>query len=81
MRKNVIITYHMSKPGEVAETCITLPMSENVAKDVLENQELSQQVVGDGTSSGPLSVILNTLAELQGFKTANFCCAKEAEPF
>ena len=25
MRKNVCITYHMSKENEVAETCITIP--------------------------------------------------------
>ena len=40
MRKNVCITYHMSKENEVAETCITIPMDAAVADDVLANQEL-----------------------------------------
>ena len=44
MRKNVCITYHMSKENEVAETCITIPMDAAVADDVLSNQEHSRYV-------------------------------------
>ena len=50
MRKNVCITYHMSKENEVAETCITIPMDAAVADDVLSNQEHSRYVK-EGSSS------------------------------
>ena len=59
MRKNVCITYHMSKENEVAETCITIPMDAAVADDVLANQENSQYVKEGSSSITPIKQILN----------------------
>lgn len=47
--KHVCITYHMSLPGMDAETCITLPMTEENAKDLIANGEDS--VVYRGVSA------------------------------
>ncbi len=33
--KKVLITYHMTNGEEDAETCIALPMADEVAEDVL----------------------------------------------
>ena len=81
MRKNVCITYHMSKENEVAETCITLPMAEAVADDVLANQENSRYVKEGGSRITPVKQILNNLAKLQGYGDAHFCCAEERSTF
>ena len=34
--KHICITYHMKRDEEIAETCITLPMSEADADEVLQ---------------------------------------------
>ena len=34
--EHICITYHMKRDEEIAETCITLPMSEAVAEEVLQ---------------------------------------------
>ena len=34
--KKVCITYHMHFPGEEAESCITLPMEDEIADDILD---------------------------------------------
>ena len=36
--KHISITYHMSREGEIAETCIILPMEDQIASDILEHQ-------------------------------------------
>lgn len=77
MRKYVCITYHMNKENEVAETCITIPMDEMVADDVLANQEKSQYVKEGSFDITPVKRILSDLAELQGYRDAHFCCAEE----
>lgn len=77
MRKYVCITYHMNKENEVAETCITIPMDEEVANDVLAKQERSRYVKEGSSSITPVKQILNNLAKLQGYGDAHFCCAEE----
>ena len=39
--KHICITYHMTRPHEVAETCITIAMADGIAKDLLKKQENS----------------------------------------
>ena len=77
--KKVCITYHMTRPGEVAETCITLPLDDAIAKDLLKNQENSAYVVAPRSHKRPsIPALLNQLATLQGYDRATFCCAEEA---
>lgn len=75
--KNIIITYHMSRESEVAETCIKLPMQEHIADDILERQGDSQYVKQGSMSITAVKLILNNLAELQGYYDAAFCMAEE----
>ena len=66
--KHVCITYHMTRPGEGAETCVTLAMTPLRAKAVL-----------DGESTPVLDAVLSLLAFLQGYDSAAFICADEAD--
>lgn len=76
--KKVCITYHMNRPGEVAETCVTLPLDDAIAKDLLKNQENSAYVVAPRSYKHPsIPGLLHQLAALQGYDTAIFCCAEE----
>lgn len=77
--KHVCITYHMTRPNEVAETCITLPLDDAIADDLLAHQECSAYVQGrERFSRLSIPGLLHQLAALQGYDTANFCCAEEA---
>ena len=62
----LIVTYHMSKPGELAESCIRLPMT----------PERAAIMLADGHSA-VIDAILNLLAELQGYEGATYCCCCE----
>lgn len=64
--KHISITYHMSREGEIAETCIILPMEDQIASDILEHQEKSRHVREDGCGTIAVRTILTCLAELQG---------------
>lgn len=76
--KHVCITYHMTRPHEVAETCITVALEDSIAKDLLKNQENSDYVrTRSRFTLQPLPVLLNQLAALQGYDRATFCCAEE----
>lgn len=75
--KYITITYHMRKPNEIAETCITLAVKEDVADDILRNQEDSQYVKENSFSITPIKTILSSLAELQGYSSVSFCMAEE----
>ena len=35
--KRINITYRMEKPGEIAESCITIPMTDDIADDMISN--------------------------------------------
>ena len=74
------ITYHMSKPGEVAETCITLPMEDDAAGEIMEFQDEIQSMKQNTMSVAALEKILQSMAKLQGYETAEFCCAEEDIP-
>ena len=39
--KPICITYHMKNDTEVAETCVTLPMKDVIANDLLEKGDNS----------------------------------------
>lgn len=76
--KHVCITYHMTRPNEVAETCVTIAMADDIAADLLEKQEDSDYVrIRSRFTLQPLPVLLNQLAALQGYDRATFCCAEE----
>lgn len=78
--KHVCITYHMTRPNEVAETCTTIAMADDIAADLLEKQEDSDYVrIRSRFTLQPLPVLLNQLAALQGYDRATFCCAEEAK--
>lgn len=68
--KHVCITYHMTRPGEEAETCITLPMTEENAQDLLANGEDS------AVYRGNIAGILQRLATIQHYYRAYFCTAE-----
>lgn len=85
--KHLCITYHLStdhsKPAdnyphniETAETCITIPMKDEIAADILEHQENSEHVREGSLSITPIKTILEELARLQGYQEAHFCCAE-----
>lgn len=75
--KNICITYRMTRANEIAETCITLPMTEGIAASILTQQGESAYVRADRYTVTPVKIILNQLAELQGYNSAAFCCAEE----
>lgn len=76
--KRVCITYHMNRPGEVAETCITIALDDSIAKDLFKNQENSAYVVAPRSHKRPsIPALLSQLAALQGYDSADFCCAEE----
>lgn len=85
--KHLSITYHLttdhSKPAdnyphnvEIAETCITIPMMEEIADDILKYQGDSKHVREGSLSITPIKTILEELARLQGYQEAHFCCAE-----
>lgn len=76
--KHVCITYHMTRPHEVAETCITVALEDSIAKDLLKNQENSAYVVAPRSHKRPsIPALLSQLAYFQGYDAASFCCAEE----
>lgn len=86
--KHVCITYHMTRPSEAAETrpseaaetCVTIAMTDDIAADLLERQEDSDYVrIRSRFTRLSISGLLNQLAVLQGYDTADFCCAEEAK--
>ena len=68
------ITYHMHNEEGTAETCVTLPMLEEVAEDILEkgtdSEHLSAMLIGE------IYRILKSLASIQGYTYDGFCCAE-----
>lgn len=70
--KHINITYHMEKQGEVNESCITLPMT----NDILWMGENSTYL-GTG-HNGEVRRLLESLASIQGYKYIGACCPQEA---
>lgn len=75
--KHICITYHMTKVNEIAETCITLPMADDIAASILTQQGESAYVRAGCFTVTPVKIVLDQLAELQGYNSASFCCAEE----
>lgn len=65
--EHLLITYHMTKPGELAESCIRLPMTPELALSMLA-----------GGHSAVIDAVLLLLAELQGYAGATYCCCEPA---
>ena len=61
--KRICITYHMKNDTEVAETCVTLPMKDVIANDLLEKGDNSTHV----RPCYPIHKILKGLSTLQGY--------------
>lgn len=83
--KRLCITYHMHRNHgtvcdpkmETAETCITLPMRDDIADDILEKGEDSKYM--KRMAIGYVSGILSELSEIQGYYYSGFCTAEEVE--
>lgn len=71
--KKICITYLMKRENEVAETCITLPMEEKKANELLATQSKWWQLMDGAT----LDVLLRKLAILQGYQFVGFEAAEE----
>lgn len=71
--KHLCITYHMERRNEIAETCITLPMLDEVAADILARCDDSPYMA----SGGAVNTILEQLAEIQGYTLLGVCMARE----
>lgn len=71
---HVCITYHMKREREIAETCITIPMEDGKAAELLATQGEWWQLMEGAT----LDVLLRKLALIQGYSFAGFCMAEEA---
>ena len=74
----VSITYIMSKYGEDAETCIDLRVTEAIAESLDKYQGDSPYVSYAGRRR-EIAKLLKTLAELQGYKDAEFETAELLE--
>lgn len=75
--KKVLITYHMTNGEEDAETCVTLPMMDEIAADVLAQGEDSCYLgIGIG---GAVWGELVRLAQMQGYHFTKVCKVQLAE--
>mgnify|MGYP004454085413 FL=1 len=70
--KKVLIFYHMTNGEEDAETCIALPMADEVAEDVLTWGDDSRYI----RRGGAVRQALDALARMQGYSYTMFCTAE-----
>lgn len=65
--KRITITYHMGKPGETAENCITVPMSGEMAELLMHgyDQGLREKKIRQITSC--VDALCQCLAEMAGY--------------
>ena len=75
--RHLCITYHMSKPDKVVQTCITLPMEDYAAREILRFQDEIQSMKQNTMPVATLEKLLQSMARLQGYEKAEFCCAEE----
>ena len=73
--KKINITYRMENASESAESCITLPMEDAVAEDILTNEEHSQHL--NPMLNGEVYRLLRSLAAIQGYEYVRACCPRE----
>lgn len=77
--KELRVTYHMSRPGETVEDCITLPVSDEAAREILPLKvDKYRFLCGDATAR--LSVIIYDLALLRGFENYEIRTVEEVTP-
>lgn len=72
----VRVTYHMSRRGEVAETCVELSMEPQHAADFLRDPPRFT-VNMDRSAAFRLSSILHDVAFLQGYRFEGVATAEE----
>ena len=75
--RRLCITYQMRKPDKVVQTCITLPMEDSAAGEILRFQDEIQSMKQNTMSVAALEKLLQSMAKLQGYEIAEFCCAEE----
>ena len=77
--KKLLITYNIENDLEDCETCIVLPMRDEIAKDILAKDWESSYLDGLGTddTEGEIHCILRTVSNIQGYEYAGFCTAEE----
>ena len=76
--KKLLITYNMQNDIEDCETCIVLPMTDEIARDILEKGWESSYLDGLGIDGTEGEIHRNlTLSEIQGYEFAGFCTAEE----
>lgn len=77
--KKLGVTYLMSRPGETVEYCITLPVSDEAAREILSlNVDKYSFVQSDNAAS--VNVILYNLAYLQGYEDYDIRTVEEVTP-
>lgn len=64
--KRITITYHMGKPGETAENCITVPMSDEMAH-MLRDYDLGIMTQDAHRAYMTVNMLIGHLAELAGY--------------
>ncbi|MBO7670755.1 MAG: hypothetical protein J6S60_09225 [Oscillospiraceae bacterium] len=80
--KKLIVTYHMHSGYTIEdETCVTLPMTDANAAELMTHQRRSRLISGPGYSKGLLATALDRLAKLQGYGYAEFICAERIDKF
>lgn len=62
--KRILITYHMHKAGETAESCINLLMEDSIADDLLLREDAASTMT---PGHGNVWTILDRVCRLQGY--------------
>ena len=61
--KKICVTYHMERAGEIAETCIDLPLSEELADAIVRESHCAETAIGMAV----IAQMVTALAYLQGY--------------
>lgn len=75
--RHINITYYMERFNEISESCITLPMTDDIADDILW-MGADSTYLGKG-HNGEVRQLLESLAAIQGYKYTGACCPREVE--
>lgn len=77
--KKLRVTYHMIRPGETAESCITLPVSDEAAREIL-SLKVDKYSFVQSDNAASVNVILYNLAYLQGYEDYDIRTVEEVTP-
>lgn len=77
--KKLRVTYHMIRPGETAESCITLPVSDEAAREIL-SLKVDRYSFLHSENASRVSVIIYDLAHLQGYEDYDIRTVEEVTP-